>query len=287
MSGTYVVRYTRGPAWVAGKPVWQQPLEAHGRHVDGLHLRGDLVVAGPFTDDSGGIAVFRAASPAAARAFVDADPAVADRVFDAEVHPLFPVAWDEYGSGAVPSFIASHVLPALCATPHALAAIVGRLPETWLAAAPAGGGWSPREVVAHLLHGEETDWIPRARIVLEQGGTRAFDPFIRDAPPPAGTTAELLRRFTVARRANVRVLRGMALTESDLARTGRHPELGPVTLRELLAAWAAHDLGHIRQVCRVLAGGLRTDVGPWAAYLPVVREQGGDSGDPAARAAPA
>lgn len=285
MSNHYVVRYAPGPAWGAGRPIREQPLEAHGRHVDGLHLRGDLVVAGPFSDDSGGIAVFRAASPADAQRFVASDPAVVDGVFVADLRPLFAVGWDDFGAGALPPFVATDVLPTLNSTPPALAALLGRLPESRLAAQPEGGGWSPREVVAHLLHGERTDWIPRARIVLQHGEEHAFEPFVRDAPADEGATRDLLRAFTIARRANVRALRAMGLTDADLARTGRHPELGCVTLRQLLAAWAAHDLGHIRQICRVLAGGLRADVGPWEAYLPVVRERGGDSGGSVRRAA--
>lgn len=278
MSKSYVVTYRPGPAWVRGRPLADQPLAEHGRHVHAKFLASELVVAGPFTDDSGGIAVFRAASDEEARAFVESDPAVRAGVFVAELHPHFPVGWDEFGGGASPPFVATEVLPTLAATPATLAALFGRLSESRLASPPADGGWSPRDVVGHLLRGEETDWVPRIRIILAHGAARAFEPFVRDPQPTQESARDLLRRFTVLRRANLVAVRTMGLEESDLTRQGRHPELGIVTLRQLFAAWAAHDLGHIRQVCRVLAGGLREEVGPWQAYLPVVRESGGDSG---------
>jgi hypothetical protein len=129
------------------------------------------------------------------------------------------------------------------------------------------------DVVGHLINGEETDWVPRARIILEQGEAQPFEPFDRFAQFGrfAGWSLEqLLDRFAELRQANLDVVRGWRLTEAQLALKGRHPELGPVTLRELLATWAVHDLNHLAQISRVLAKRYTDEVGPWRAYLSVL-----------------
>lgn len=172
---------------------------------------------------------------------------------------------------AVP-FHLDHAIVSLARTPDALRALVGGLPEAWTHGTDGPETWSPHQVVAHLLHGERTDWTVRARIILEHGEARPFAPFDR-----AASIAEadhhpldaLLDAFAEARAANVAWLRGAGLTEHDLGRTGRHPALGVVSLRQLVATWVAHDHGHIVQIARTLARLYGGEVGPWAAYLSV------------------
>jgi len=132
------------------------------------------------------------------------------------------------------------------------------------------GTWSAYEVVGHLIIGEREDWIPRASIILEHGTSRPFDPFPHDAtirPDSGRLLHDLLDEFDALRRASLDALRAMNLTPAHLALTGTHPALGEVTLGQLLATWAAHDLHHIRQACLALAWRFRDDVGPWRAYL--------------------
>lgn len=128
-------------------------------------------------------------------------------------------------------------------------------------------------MVGHLVHGEETDWVPRARIILEHGEDRPFEPFDRFAQLTrfAGRSLdELLDRFAGLRRENLETVRSWRLTEEQLALAGRHPELGRVTLRHLLATWAVHDLNHLAQIARVMAKRYGEDVGPWRAYLSIL-----------------
>ena len=158
-------------------------------------------------------------------------------------------------------------------TPDTLRALLGGLTPTWTDATEGPDTWSPYVIVGHLLHGERTDWVPRARIVLEQGADRRFTPYDRFAQfrESAGKSlAELLDEFSQLRAANVALLRGWNLTDEQLALTGEHPEFGAVTLRELLATWVAHDLSHLSQMTRVMAKQYRDAVGPWRAYLPVM-----------------
>jgi hypothetical protein len=158
-------------------------------------------------------------------------------------------------------------------TPVTFRALLGGLPEAWTAPNEGPDTFSAFDNVGHLIHGERTDWIPRARIILAQGPTRRFEPFDRFAQyreSQGKSMAELLDEFARLRAANLTTLRGWQLTERELALEGEHPELGPVTLRELLATWVAHDLGHVAQTARVLAKQYREAVGPWRAYLPVL-----------------
>ena len=164
-------------------------------------------------------------------------------------------------------------LPVLERTPHALRALLAGLPPAWTAATEGPETWSPYDVVGHLLHGERTDWIPRAQIVLAQGAQRRFPPFDRLAQfrESQGRTLEaLLDDFARARAENLATLAGWRLTGAQLDLVGEHPAFGPVTLRQLLATWVAHDLGHVAQVARVMAKQYRDAVGPWRAYLPVL-----------------
>jgi hypothetical protein len=161
----------------------------------------------------------------------------------------------------------------LARTPAALDALLRGLPEGWISANEGGETWSPFDVIGHLIHGERTDWIPRARLILENGEARAFDKFDRFAQFASSkgkSLSSLLDEFTALRQENLRELQRMPLTATDLDRRGRHPELGTVTLRQLLATWVAHDLDHVMQIARVLAGQYSDEVGPWRAYLRII-----------------
>ena len=158
-------------------------------------------------------------------------------------------------------------------TPAVLDALLRDLPEGWVAAHEGGETWSPYDVIGHLIHGEQTDWLPRARIILDHGEQRAFDKFDRFAQFAASegrTLPTLLDEFAARRQESLRGLASLGLTEADLERRGRHPELGAVTLRQLLSTWVAHDLDHIVQIARVLARQYSDEVGPWRAYLRII-----------------
>lgn len=158
-------------------------------------------------------------------------------------------------------------------TPRTLRALLDGLTPAWTDANEGPGTWSPFIIVGHLIHGERTDWMPRARIILTQGPDRRFDPFNRFAQfrESAGQPLTgLLDEFDALRSANVATLRAWDLTDRQLTLTGEHPEFGPVTLRQLLATWVAHDLSHLAQVTRVMARLYRDAVGPWRASLPLV-----------------
>jgi hypothetical protein len=158
-------------------------------------------------------------------------------------------------------------------TPPALRALLAGLPETWLVSGEGPDTFSPRDVVGHLIHGEETDWVPRMRIILEHGEAVPFTPFDRFAFRAASAghaTDALLARFDALRRDNLRAVRAAGLDAAALARTGTHPGLGRVTLRQLFAAWVVHDLGHLKQVARTMAHQYRDAVGPWREYLTIL-----------------
>jgi len=159
---------------------------------------------------------------------------------------------------------------ALRRTPDVVDAMLGHLDEAWVWHRAAPGEWSAAEVLGHFIHGERTDWVPRARIILDHGAERPFDPFDRDGSVAAAagrTSAELLSTFRSLRTTNVETLLSWNLAAGDLDRIGRHPAFGPVTLRQLLATWATHDHVHLAQLSQALATALTDDVGPWRAYL--------------------
>jgi hypothetical protein len=161
----------------------------------------------------------------------------------------------------------------LSRTPATLDALLRGLPDGWTAAHEGGETWSPFDVLGHLIHGERTDWIPRARIVLEHGEARAFDTFDRFAQSRESegkTVTALLDEFAALRRESLRALAALHVTDADLDRRGRHPALGVVTLRQLLATWVAHDLDHVVQISRVMARQYSDAVGPWREYLRVI-----------------
>jgi len=172
-------------------------------------------------------------------------------------------------------FELAQAIEVLKRTPATLNSLLRDLPEPWLVQNEGPETWSPYDVIGHLIHGEETDWIPRAKIILEHGEARAFEPFDRVAmfaESKRKTLAQLLDTFTQLRTENLRELQAMNLTSDLLNKRGRHPALGVVTLRQLLSTWVVHDLGHIRQVVRVMSKQYRDAVGPWKAYLSILEE---------------
>jgi len=166
----------------------------------------------------------------------------------------------------------------LMRTPTTLDALLRGLPAWWTSANEGPNTWSAFDVVGHLIHGEQTDWVPRAKIILEHGEARPFDKFNRLAQftESAGRPLpELLDEFAALRRKSLAELASLHLTDADLDKRGRHPELGVVTLRQLLSTWVAHDLDHVVQISRVLARQYSDEVGPWRAYLRIISGQQG------------
>jgi hypothetical protein len=173
-----------------------------------------------------------------------------------------------------------HTISLLARTPAALNAFLRDLPETWTLSNEGEKTWNAFDVVGHLIHGERTDWMLRAQMILQFGETRAFEPFDRLAQnrdSQGKALAVLLDEFARLRSDNLAQLRGLNLRPEDLAKRGKHPELGVVTLSQLLATWAAHDLTHLHQLSRIMAHQYRTAVGPWSAYLGVMQCAGHSS----------
>ena len=167
------------------------------------------------------------------------------------------------------------VVALLQRTPESLSALLSGLPNVWISATEGEGTWSPYDVIGHLIHGERTDWIPRARHILA-GETRPFEPFDRSAQftdSQGKSLGELLETFSSLRRENVATLLDMKLTAADLSRRGLHPELGEVTLGQLLATWVVHDLDHVGQIARTMAKAYDDAVGPWTAYLSILHDR--------------
>jgi hypothetical protein len=168
----------------------------------------------------------------------------------------------------------------LARTPVALNVLLRDLPETWTFRNEGENTWSAFDVVGHLIHAERADWMPRVRIVLQFGETKAFEPFDRGGHAreiQGKSLGQLLDEFARVRSKNLDELRALNLRPEDLERRGRHPSLGVVTLSELLATWAAHDLTHLHQISRVMAHQYRKAVGPWSAYLGVLQCAGHSS----------
>ena len=158
-------------------------------------------------------------------------------------------------------------------TPATLRAMLRGLDPAWVDATEGPETWSPYVIVGHLIHGERTDWIPRARLILARGANRRFTPYNRFTQfheSHGKSLTDLLDEFARLRVENLTTLTEWRLTDAELALEGEHPEFGPVTLRQLLATWVAHDLGHVAQTARVMAKQYREAVGPWRAYLPVL-----------------
>jgi len=162
----------------------------------------------------------------------------------------------------------------LARTPATLNALLRDLPQEWTHCNEGENTWSAFDVVGHLIHGERTDWIPRAQRILQFGETRAFEPFDRLAQQRESegkSLPQLLDEFAQLRAQNLHQLRALNLQPADFDRRGKHPALGVTTLSQLLATWAAHDLTHLHQISRILACQYREAVGPWSQYLGVLR----------------
>jgi len=168
----------------------------------------------------------------------------------------------------------------LSRTPAALNALLRDLPEEWTMRNEGENTFNAYDVIGHLVHGERADWMQRARMVLDFGESREFDPFDRFAQfreSEGKSLPELLDEFARLRTENLEYLRALQLTERDLERRGMHPALGSVTLSQLLATWAAHDMAHLHQISRILAHQYRENVGPWSRFLGVLQCQGHSS----------
>lgn len=164
-------------------------------------------------------------------------------------------------------------LPVLQRTPTVLRALLLDLPSPWIEADEGSGTWSPFDVVGHLIHGERTDWMPRVEHLLRHGDTVPFPAFDREAMFAASkglSLGELLETFARLRAESLNRLATLGLRDADLARRGRHPEFGVVTLGQHLATWVAHDLSHVSQIVRVMARQYSASVGPWRAYLSIL-----------------
>jgi hypothetical protein len=162
----------------------------------------------------------------------------------------------------------------LTRTPATLNTLLRGLPHTWVKSNEGSDTWSPFDIVGHLIVGERTDWMPRARIILQHGEARAFDRFDRFAQEKESqgkSLDQLLDEFARLRRENVAALQELNLQPRDLSRRGTHPKLGVVTLSQLLATWAVHDLTHLHQLSRVMAHQYHDAVGPWSVYLGVLK----------------
>ena len=173
------------------------------------------------------------------------------------------------------SFDINEAIQVLESTPEVLTVLLSNLPESWTDAREGPETWSPFDILGHLIHGEKTDWIPRARIILEEGTSRPFPPFDREAQfkdSKGKSLSMLLDEFEQLRKENIDFLKRQELTDADYAKTGLHPDLGEVTLQQLLSTWVVHDLSHLRQISRVLAKQYKAEIGPWEKYLPVVQE---------------
>ena len=164
----------------------------------------------------------------------------------------------------------------LSRTPAALKAMLNDLHRNWAENNEGAETWSPYDVIGHLIHGERVDWIPRAKIILEYGEARPFDPFDRFAQfeeSKGKSLEDLLDEFVALRERNLTILREMKIGPAELDKTGQHPALGRVTLKELLATWVTHDLDHIAQIARTMAKQYTDEVGPWQAYITILHDR--------------
>jgi DinB superfamily len=170
-------------------------------------------------------------------------------------------------------FQLDHAEDILRRTPVTLNSLLQGLPDEWVVRNEGPDTWSPYDVLGHLIHAEETDWIPRAKIILEDGESRSFKPFDRFAMFEISkdrSMDDLLTTFEQLRTESLQQLEEMNVTPELLAKRGMHPEFGVVTLAELLATWVVHDLSHVAQILRVMSKQYGERVGPWRAYLPIL-----------------
>jgi hypothetical protein len=170
-------------------------------------------------------------------------------------------------------FVLDDAIRLLGRTPDTLRAMLAGLSDEWARSNEGSDTWSPFDVLGHLIHGENTDWVPRAQSILEHGESEVFVPFDRFAQfedSKGKSLGKLLDELAVLRARNLEIVDSLHLTDDELARTGLHPEFGRVTLAQLLATWVVHDLGHIVQISRTLAKQYDAQVGPWKKYLRVL-----------------
>jgi hypothetical protein len=187
---------------------------------------------------------------------------------------------ERYKDGDEMEFQIDDAVELLSRTPDTMNQLLRDLPGRWVLGDEGPGTWSAFDILGHLIHGEETDWIPRAKIILEHGESRAFEPFDRFAQlekSKGKSLVELLDEFKSLRVRNLSTLKQMNITPDQLALRGTHPELGSVTLGALLATWVAHDLSHIAQAVRVMCRQYSDEVGPWRQYLPILGSKGDQS----------
>lgn len=171
------------------------------------------------------------------------------------------------------SFQLANALEILDRTPAVVESMLSGLSETWTHSNHGEDTWSPYDIIGHLIHGEKTDWIPRMRIILETSGDKRFQPFDRHAQfndSKGKTLSALMAEFKSLRRDNLNILRHTRITDIELGMKGIHPAFGEVSLRQLLATWVVHDLGHLAQLSRVMAMQYKNDVGPWIEYLSIL-----------------
>lgn len=169
----------------------------------------------------------------------------------------------------------AHGFEILERTPATLAALLTGLSDPWVLVNEGGESFSPRDVIGHLIGGEETDWVERTKIILDHGVDTPFPPFDRFSfreDYKEHSLAEMLETFRDLRSRNLECVRAFGIGPEQLDLEGAHPELGTVTLRQLLATWTVHDLAHIRQITRVMAKQYNDAVGPWRKYLRVLDE---------------
>ncbi len=191
--------------------------------------------------------------------------------------PYIQADQDEFSTNVLMiEYNTEQVIAILSRTPETLRALLGGLDHVWIHAHLGHGTFSPYDVIGHLIHGERTDWIPRARIILEHGESRPFEPFDRFAQQTDSegqSIDQLLTTFAELRAQNIEILKRLPLSNDHLEKSGIHPEFGTVTLRELLSTWAVHDLNHIMQIVRTMALQYDDNVGPWRKYLSILRRE--------------
>jgi hypothetical protein len=160
-------------------------------------------------------------------------------------------------------------------TSTVLISLLSGLSDKWIYNNEGGESWNPFDIVGHMIHGEKKDWIQRAKIILEYGEEKPFEPFdrfVQFKDSEDKTLNDLLEEFAKLRKENIDVLNKLNLDENDFNKTGIHPDFGKVTLKQLLSTWVVHDLSHIRQISRVMAKQYKNGIGPWEKYLPVINE---------------
>ena len=173
------------------------------------------------------------------------------------------------------TFNLSKSIEILSKTPETLSTLLDGLSDEWLLSNEGENTWSPYDIIGHLVHGEKTDWIVRTKIILSSEKNKTFEPFDRFAQEndnKGKNIQELLEEFKTLRSQNLQELEALHITKSDFTKKGIHPELGEVSLQQLLATWTVHDLGHIAQISRVMAKQYSDEVGPWNAYLGILKK---------------